>query len=214
MKAALILNGDAPSKQDLASLDDVDIIVCADGAAQHMLKAGRVPTIIIGDLDSLESEVYKWADAMSVPLERHPKDKDYTDGELALQKALEGNPDKLVILGGHGGRTAMIMANLKLVRAAQEAGTDARMIGNGEIILFRHAGGFVDLTEHQGATFNVLPIGGDADVSIHGASFAGEHVTLHGNSARGVSNHVADEGPARVEVHAGMALIILEAPDA
>lgn len=212
MKAALILNGDAPSKSDMALLEGVDTVICADGAAQHMLKAGRVPTAIVGDLDSLESDVYKWADAMSVPLERHPKDKDYTDGELALQKALEGGPSELTILGGHGGRTAMIMANLKLLRAAQESGADAKMIGNGETIMFRHAGGYVDLGNCRGQQFNVLPIGGEARVTIHGAAFAGELLLLPA-SARGVSNRVLEEGPARVDIHEGMALVIIETHD-
>lgn len=209
MKAAIVLNGDAPSKADMALLEGMETIVCADGAAQFMLKAGLVPTVIVGDLDSIESEVYKWADAMSVPLERHPKEKDYTDGELALHRALAAEPTELLILGGHGGRTAMIMANLKLLRQAQEAGADARMVGNHETIVFRHAGGYLDLTESRGQQFNVLPIGGQAKVTITGGAFSGE-VTLMPASARGVSNVVAAEGPARVDVHEGMALIIVE----
>ncbi len=210
MNAALILNGDPPSKSELQLLDEVDVIVCADGAAKHMLKANRIPTLIVGDLDSLDADVYKWADAMSIPMERYPRDKDYTDGELALQKALEHNPQSLIILGGHGGRTSMFMANLKILRAAQEAGTNAVMKGNGETIRFRRAGGQVDLSDSRGLTFNVLAIGGDADVSIHGASFAGDHLLLHGASARGISNKVADDGSTRVEVHSGMALVIVE----
>ncbi len=211
MNAALILNGDAPSKADLQLLDEVDTIVCADGTAKHMLRAGRIPSVIVGDLDSLETDVYKWADAMSIPMERHPRDKDYTDGELAMRKALEGDPASLLILGGHGGRTSMFMANLKILRAAQEAGTNAVMRGNGETIRFRRAGGSVDLADSRGHIFNVLAIGGDADVSIHGASFSGDHLLLHGASARGISNRVDDEGSTRVEVHSGMALIIVEA---
>lgn len=210
VKAALVLNGDSPSRHDLELLDDCEEIVCADGAARHLLKADKVPTLIVGDLDSLEPEVYKWADAMGVPLQRHPRDKDYTDGELALKAAIENDPDSLVIIGGHGGRSSMFMANLKILRRAHDAGVDATMIGRGETLRYLDEGEDLDLSDHHGGTFNVIPIGGDAVVTIQGAQFEGEHIELKGASARGVSNVVNKTGPARVETHAGLALVIIE----
>jgi thiamine pyrophosphokinase len=210
VKVGLVLNGESPSKADLKQLTDCAEVVCADGAARHLLKADRVPTIIVGDLDSLDPDVYKWVDAMGIPLERHPRDKDYTDGELALQHALEYEPDKLVIIGGHGGRTSMFMANLKILRHAHDAGVDATMLGRGETLRYLDEGEAYDLSHLHGSVFNVLPVGGDATVTIQGAQFEGPEIELKGASARGVSNVVAKEGPAHVETHAGLALLIVE----
>lgn len=195
-------------------MEDCQHVVCADGAARHLLKADRVPTLIVGDLDSLDSEVYKWVDAMGIPLDRHPRDKDFTDGELALHSALSNDPDHLIIIGGHGGRSSMFMANLKMLRRAHDAGVDAIMVGRGETLRYVDEGEDMDLTPHHGRTFNVLPIGGDAIVTIQGASFEGERIHLKGASAQGVSNVVCKDGPARVETHEGLTLVILESdPD-
>ena len=214
VKVGLVLNGESPSRHDLEQLEDCQEIVCADGAARHLLKANKIPSVIVGDLDSLDPEVYKWVDAMSIPLERHPRDKDYTDGELALQAALKHEPDQLVIIGGHGGRSSMFMANLKILRRAHDAGVDATMMGRGETLRYVDEGEDLDLSDLHGATFNVLPIGGDAVVTIQGAQFEGERIELRGASARGVSNIVDKEGPARVETHEGLALVIIESdPD-
>jgi thiamine pyrophosphokinase len=214
VKVGLVLNGETPSRQDLDELEDCQEIVCADGAARHLLKADKVPSIIVGDLDSLEPEVYKWVDAMGIPLERHPRDKDYTDGELALQTALKYDPDHLIIIGGHGGRSSMFMANLKILRRAHDAGVDAVMLGRGETLRYVDEGEDLDLSHLHGQTFNVLPIGGDAVVTIQGALFEGERIELRGASARGVSNVVDKEGPSRVETHEGLALVIIESdPD-
>ena len=54
--------------------------------------------VIVGDLDSLNPDAYKWADALDIPIERHNKDKDETDGELALTKALSLGATSILIL--------------------------------------------------------------------------------------------------------------------
>ncbi len=214
LKVGLVLNGESPSRQDLEQLEDCEEIVCADGAARHLLKADQIPSVIVGDLDSLDPEVYKWVDAMGIPLERHPRDKDFTDGELALSAALSHEPDRLVIIGGHGGRSSMFMANLKILRRAHDAGVDAVMMGRGETLRYLAEGEDLDLTHLHGSTFNVLPVGGDAEVTIRGAQFDGEHIELKGASARGVSNIVDATGQSRVEAHAGLVLVIIESdPD-
>ncbi len=210
----MVLNGESPSKADLEQLADCAEVICADGAARHLLKADRVPSMIVGDLDSLDPDVYKWVDAMGIPLERHPRDKDYTDGELALRKALAYEPDHLVIIGGHGGRSSMFMANLKILRHAHDAGVDSVMLGRGETLRYLAEGETFDLSNLHGATFNVIPVGGDATVTIVGAQFEGEEIELKGSSARGVSNIVDKEGSAHVETHEGLALVIVESdPD-
>ncbi len=209
VKVALVLNGDEPDGNDLKLLSACEAIVCADGAAQVMLKTNHPPTVIVGDLDSLRPDAYKWADALDIPIEKHKADKDQTDGELALEKAISLGATSLLILGGHGGRSAMFLANLKLLRRCHDLNIEASMVGRGESIRLFSAGNEHIWAGRAGATLNVLPIDGDAVVTLEGTSFDGKERTFEQKSARGVSNQILKDG-ARIRVHSGTVLAIIE----
>lgn len=209
MKVALVLHGDEPGPDDLKLLAACDAIVCADGAAQFLLRGDYRPDVIVGDLDSLSSDTYKWADALDIPIERHPEKKDLTDGELGLGKAMDMGAKSLLILGGHGGRTGMFLANLKVLRHAHDAGLEASMVGRGESIRYISPGGQLSLAGRTGATLNLLAVDGDAVVSIKGTAHDGEDIVLPRKMARGVSNKITQDG-ALITVRSGVVLCVVE----
>lgn len=209
MKVALVLNGDEPGPDELKLLSACDAIVCADGAAQALLKSNHPPTVIVGDMDSLKPDAYKWADALDIPMERHKGDKDQTDGELALDKALSLGATSLLLMGAHGGRSAMFLANLKLLRACHSKGIDASMVGRGESLRFLAAPQEYVWAGRTGATLNLLPIDGDATVDLEGTAFDAKGVTLKQTEARGVSNRIAKDA-AKLVVKSGVVLAIVE----
>jgi thiamine pyrophosphokinase len=209
VKVALVLHGDEPGPDDLKLLSACAAIVCADGAAQALLKSNHPPTVIVGDMDSLKPDAYKWADALDIPMERHKPDKDQTDGELALDKALSLGATSLLILGGHGGRTAMFLANLKLLRRCHDQGLDASMVGRGESIRYVGAGQERVWTGRTGATLNLLAIDGDAKVTVEGTAFDIADSVLERKSSRGVSNKIAKDA-CRLRVHSGVVLAVVE----
>ncbi|HUR63295.1 MAG TPA: thiamine diphosphokinase [Candidatus Thermoplasmatota archaeon] len=209
MKVALVLNGDEPGNDDLKLLDACDAIVCADGAAQSLLKSNHPPTVIIGDLDSLKPDVYKWAEALDIPIERHNSEKDEIDGELALDRVIKLGATSVLILGGHGGRSAMFLANLKLLRRVHDLGLDGSMVGRGESLRYISAGGELLLAGRTGATLNLLAIDADAVVSLQGTAWDGQDIRLEQKSARGLSNKIAADG-ARIQVRSGIVLCVVE----
>lgn len=211
MKVALVLHGDSPSVGDIALLDRCDKVVCADGAAKALLKLGRPPSVIVGDMDSLDTETQRWADAVDVELERHPARKDFTDGELALARALAFEPDRLVLFGLHGGRTGHFLSNLKLLRRAHDAGIDAVGVGHGETLRFLGPGEEMGLSAAKGHGLCLVPVDGDAVVSTRGTAYDGDRLRLDSLSARGISNTVKDPA-GKVTVHEGTVLAILESP--
>lgn len=206
---ALVLHGDEPGPDDLKLLSACDAIVCADGAAQALLKSNHPPTVIVGDLDSLKPDAYKWADALDIPIERHKADKDQTDGELALDKALALGATSILVLGGHGGRSAMFLANLKLLRRAHDANLEASMVGRGESVRFVGAGQEHVWAGRAGATLNLLAMDGDAVVSLEGTAFDVAEARLDRTSARGVSNRILKDA-AKLKVHSGVVLAVVE----
>ena len=57
-KIILVLNGKNHKKNDLIPfLKKYDKIICADGAANHIIKMNITPDYILGDLDSFKSTI-------------------------------------------------------------------------------------------------------------------------------------------------------------
>lgn len=211
MRIGLVLGGDPPTPHELKLLDACEEVVACDAGAHALLKAERPPQLIIGDLDSLTADDYKWAEALDIPIERHPEDKDETDGEIALEKVLARKPKSVMILGGHGGRSAMFLANLKILRRVHDAGLDAVMLGHGESVRFLSSGDDLNLAGRTGSALNVVAVGGDAVVSLAGTKWETDETRLGHLSCRGLSNLIQQDG-ARVRCHEGTVLVIVEQP--
>ena len=76
-------------------------------------RAKLAPQLLIGDLDSARSESIAWAKSLDIPIEVHPVDKDFTDTQLALDRAAQlKNPISVVITGAFGGRVDHLFATL------------------------------------------------------------------------------------------------------
>jgi thiamine pyrophosphokinase len=82
--------------------------VAADSGLIAAEEAGKRPDFIVGDMDSVDAARLKEYSAERVI--RYPCDKDFTDTELALQKAVEKGCDKIWIIGGGGGRVDHLFA--------------------------------------------------------------------------------------------------------
>ncbi len=211
MKVAVVLHGDEPTQEELNLLRACEAVVCADGGVRPLLRANLEPDCIVGDLDSLSKEDYEWAEAMGVPIERHASDKDLTDGELALLKAFTLGAKSVLLLGGHGGRTAMFLANLNLLRRSHEAGLDAILIGHGEAIRFLSAPNEIALAGRTDHILDLIPVDGDAIVTLKGTKWEGEGIKLALNECRGVSNMITSDG-ASIRADDGTLLVIVERP--
>ena len=92
--------------------------MAADGGAATALAFGFQPDVVVGDLDSIDAPVLADLRQRGVPIETHPRDKDATDGQLAIERALVVQPASLWLLGFLGGpRLDQALANvLFLVR--------------------------------------------------------------------------------------------------
>jgi thiamine pyrophosphokinase len=95
---------------------DHPFVVAADDGATTALAFGLVPNVVIGDLDSLAPATRHQLEQADVPIELYPRDKDATDGQLAVERALRARPSDLVLLGFLGGpRLDQALANVLLL---------------------------------------------------------------------------------------------------
>ncbi len=112
---AIVANGEiADYSLIFEKLKNYDIVIAADGGASHCLKLNIVPSMIIGDLDSISQEALTAFAA--VPTLKFPKEKDETDLELAIFKAFSLNSEKVALFAATGNRIDHTLANLHLLR--------------------------------------------------------------------------------------------------
>lgn len=115
--AYVFLNGVMNSKNLFYKeiLKDKKNIFCADGGLKYALDIGVVPLEIWGDLDSVDKSLVEKAEKMGSRVIEFDSRKDFTDGELILSEMEKRGFEKIVVLGGLGGRTDHLLTNLNLL---------------------------------------------------------------------------------------------------
>jgi len=208
MRTVIFANGpfaDAQSVRDLLRPDD--LVIAADGGAQHALAAGVTPHVVIGDLDSLCPDEQDRVKAAGAQVVRFSPRKDETDLELALQYAVREGATEIVILAALGGRLDQTFANVLLLALPELSGLDVRIVEGPQTAFLIHDEALV--AGQIGDTVSLIPLGGDAvGVTAGGLEWPLHEDTLRFGSARGVSNVLTAE-QARVRVRQGLLLCVV-----
>ena len=112
----VVVAGGDPIDPRLRALVPSDApVVAADSGADLALALGLRVDELVGDLDSVTPPSIDAVTAAGGTVERHPAAKDHTDLELSLQHAVALDPDRILVLGGHGGRDDHHLANRLLL---------------------------------------------------------------------------------------------------
>ncbi|GAB4543614.1 MAG: thiamine diphosphokinase [Anaerolineales bacterium] len=204
-RIVIFANGSLPNLPAAkALLRPDDFLLGADGGASFILKMGLTPHLVIGDLDSLnEDDLYELTFA-DVPIEQHPADKDETDLQLALERALETQPQSILVIGALGGRIDQTLANISL--AARASQVDVYFDDGVERLSFCRAA--AEVAGSIGDIISLLPWNGDArGVTTAGLKWRLHGETLYAHQTRGVSNELTAE-TASIQIESGLLLIV------
>ena len=184
---------------------DRPFIVAADRGAATALAFGWQPDVVVGDLDSLDAETLATLERRGVPIETYPRAKDETDGQLAVERALQAQPDELLLLGFLGGpRLDQAVANvlLPIIIRPRTVLLDTR----NECVLLRDGQDWAWRPE-PGELVSLLPMGSDASgVRTEGLRWALAGDTLRFGHTRGLSNEPV---AAHVRVALGRGLLLV-----
>lgn len=207
----VLIVGSAPVSPDeiVDAMRDGATIICADGGADMVLAAGLLPTLVVGDLDSITATGRERVRAAAVPVAQHPPEKDQTDLELALGCALELAPERITILGALGGRRFdHALGNVLLLAHPMLRDVDVRIVdAHTEVLVLWGARTF---RGRPGAYLSLLPL----TPEVRGISTIGLRYPLHDDVllqgfTRGVSNEfIAEE--ATIRVREGCLLVVHE----
>lgn len=126
MRIVIIVNTDMSSIKQVKEICSwADIIIAADGGANVAYNAGISVDYVIGDLDSIKDSVLEHYRGSTAKIDRYPCEKDYTDTELCLIKAIELKATEIIYLGGIGNRIDHSIGNIHLLYKTMEMGIKA-----------------------------------------------------------------------------------------
>jgi thiamine pyrophosphokinase len=176
--------GEPPPPRILDDMPLAELSVAADGGMEVARALGHPVDVLVGDLDSVDTSTVP----SSVMIIAHPRDKDATDLELALELVMRDSPERVVVVGGAGGRVDHELATAGLLCSPRWEAVDEIdwLTGRGRAHVVRRRR---RLHGDVGDTLSLLPFGGDAEgVSTKGLAWELADETLSQGSTRGVSN--------------------------
>ena len=185
------------------------ILLAADGGAAFLAGLGIVPQAVVGDFDSLDGGVAGELQAAGVELLRHPARKDVTDGELAVEEALRRGAAEVLLAGGTGALDHTL-GHLAILHRLQARGIAARLVAPDLTVAVLTAPAGVTLAAPAGVRVSLAPAGADATVSLAGFEYPLDRGLLPADACLGLGNHVTASGGARIVVHAGTVVALVE----
>lgn len=192
MLTLIFANGNLETPSDLPGLlARAELIIAADGGANHCDRLGVVPNMLIGDLDSVDPGILRQFAQRGVTIDRHPPVKDETDLELALDLALAKGATAVWLFGALGGRWDMSLANILLCAEEKYQALSITLPGSDCLMHILHPG--KEFTVHRlpppGRKVSLLPLQGDVlGLTLHGFEYPLRDATLRFGSTQGISN--------------------------
>ena len=206
----IFLNGEYKYSQEFMDklISENTVCFCADGGANFAFKYGKMPEVIVGDLDSIEKGVLEYYEKKNVLMKKFPKDKDFTDFELILEEIskIEKNRNylkKIFVVGGLGKRIDMTLSNLFLM----EKHKNLVFLEENEEIFYAEKP--FALENKKGYGFSIIPISEKVEkLTLKGFKFETDKIDVKRESSRLVSNVIC-QNEANVEFAKGKLIIIL-----
>jgi thiamine pyrophosphokinase len=137
---------------------------------------------------------------------RYPKDKDYTDTEICVYKALELGCMEICIIGGVGSRIDHSLGNIGLLHLAAKKGARGYIVSkNSTIYLCKD---FIRLAGKIGDTISIIPLSGNANgLKSWGLKFQLNNTDIEFGCPIGISNEMTDS-KCCIEIANGEILVI------
>lgn len=206
-RIVIFANGDLPDLNKARNLLRADdFIICADGGTRHALAMGLTPNLVIGDMDSIEKQAWENFQESNMPLELYPRDKNETDLELAIHRAIELGPKEIMIIAALGGHLDQTLGNIALLADLQLATLDVHLADGVEEIFFCR--NQVQIHGRSGDIVSLIPWGNPVrGIQTQGLKWTLDGETLYPEKTRGISNEMLSE-TASIKISSGSLLVV------
>lgn len=208
-RAVIFVNG------NLSNIDQAkniikkdDRLIAADGAVGHIIKLGLIPSVIIGDMDSISPNLLEQSHLSPTILIKYPTKKDKTDFELAVDYCLESKFEEIIIFGVFGDRIDHFIGNILLMAKVQNEKRSIKIKiieDKKEIYILTEK---IEISGQVGDELSIIPISSKLEgIITSGLEYKLDNETLSLGSTRGISN-VFNSSLITIKVRKGVALVI------
>lgn len=211
MKVIICLSGSIDKEILKKECREARYIIAADGGGNALYNNNIIPDVLLGDLDSISDEALSYFKEKDILIEKYPAEKDYTDGELALIKAVTLNPDEVVFLGAIGSRMDHVFGNINLLYKAMLNNIEGKIVDKNNIIMLSDKG--IVLEKFDGFKFSIIPYNGCVEMlTIEGGKYDLNNYTLNTGETITISNEFKDEN-VKISFKKGTILLIISKDD-
>ena len=201
MRAVIISGGRITDYEHIKSqIKENDTIICADSGYNHAVKMGVVPSVVVGDFDSIR----KTPD--NVVCLRYPARKDLKDTELAIDYEQDKGFQEFVILAGTGSRMDHSLTNILLLKSILTQGKKAMLIDEHNKIMITDS--FLQVQEPTGSIVSLVPLTDCRGVTTKNLEYPLYNADIYVGRGLGVSN-IMTENYATISLDKGVLLVIL-----
>ena len=173
-----------------------DVWIGVDRGALYLVDKGIKPDSIVGDFDSITAEEFARISEAVDHIEQFQAEKDETDTDLALQKALTYEPHEVLITGVTGGRLDHYEASLRSVYLMQHQYPEItfKIINSHNIIQFLLPGTH-SLTEDHYSYVSFFAYGEALkNVTLRGVKYETTDEVIEQGTTRFTSNEIIGTG--------------------
>ena len=167
-----------------------DFVICADGGINTAKAAGIPVDLVVGDMDSAESEIL--SGIAPERLIKYPSEKDRTDGWLALQKAIEIGCSDISMCSALSPAPDHTIANIQML-ASVPKGVKAR-ISEPDMDVHVLESGEMSIAGTPGDRVSILPLSEKAEgISLRGLKYSADEASFSIKGMNGISNEMSSE---------------------
>lgn len=184
-----------------------DIIIAVDKGLEALNKIKVKPNYIVGDFDSIDSKVLKKYERMNIEIKRLVPEKDLTDTDSALNLAIELESLSITIMGAIGTRIDHTIANIHILKQAQDKNIEAKIINEkNEIQLINKS--IKIKKDNKFKYISIIPLTTEVSgITIKGMKYPLENYTLKIGNSLGISNEQIKK-IAEISLKQGILIII------
>lgn len=206
---------------NFVSENHFDKIIAVDGGLEvaHRLNLCSV-TDIVGDFDTVSTEILKKYLTGGPKIHRFNPEKDYTDTDIALKLAMEycSNDEtgqcvgEIWILGATGSRLDHVLANITMLLLPFRNGIRAWIIDTNNRISLVSGRNVIEKKKSFGKYLSLIPLTAEiSGVTMTGVKYPLKNHTVHVGESLCVSNEITED-QAVIEIKDGIA-VMLETKD-
>jgi thiamine pyrophosphokinase len=208
MKVVIVSGGKPPSKELLTKEIRLNtFLIAADSGANCLYEYNILPNLLLGDFDSIDRKVLDYFKKNNCLIDIYPTEKDFTDTEIAVKKAISMKPSEIVLLGCTGSRVDHLLGNIGMLKICLENGVNAYIVDENNDIRLSNA--ITSLNGVVGQIFSVQAYGDEViGLTIEGAKYPLNNYNLKIGESVTISNEFVST-VVKLKFKAGTLMIIL-----